>query len=1074
MKRKNKYSVCLFLVLLVMLIMSSSDVNAASIYDGLECKNGSLYETATGMYKGSCVTRSDGSFEACPTSKVSGKYDLSKIYSSIEYQYDANSNTYTAVISNLKGLYITVSYMNGTYPSGRAVTPDSSGKVRITGLKLGTQLQFYVFIDKTNVECVDTRLGILATNVPPYKQNVLYNNALCVNYRNKFKSYSTEASKFVPECYNENVSAQYNYNEVKAKVDEATRILNSMISFNGGAGDVDLTCDFFSSNNKGSGEKYTKVISINSYWELVCSETLSIRYDTPKALYAGDSFDYKVNLTVKKKCYIRHTGAFPEPSGSSCESSGPGSSSDDDTVTSASYPDSCKFETECVVWNDDGSTTLAKHAGPSNNFDNCVKGCDGGKYTQACIDSCYSVLNRDGKTASSNKMYNGISSNSLIRKTLGTSNEEILSSGLPYYVLNGKYYYTTGFEATSFDELECDETRTIAAGCYLKTGNWNNPQDSSSCTNDKATYCYEDGGGKGSKYCWMPETKYCKGPNSTEYIEINSGCSGNTTCTEVLQNSSCLSNYNPGNSGSSGSNNNDNTCDDDDCVDCEAYGSAVLAELETKLKEAYSKIESRKYYAYDDDDTSFSASIIDSLTGNKTVYTDKNGNPLKVTSSESSVDVDTTNKEITYEWECEECDECPEEDDDDDDDSGSSHGGGSGPGSDSGGGSSSNDGCSGPGCSSCYIDRNPNAVKLGSENVIKLSGMCDEDLDCECGSSPSPRSDSQTYSLKTYTTSISYTISLGKAYKSAVDGSTIYGANVYNKLDSTVKPQYYYADNKYYTNVYSPMINDWRKWPTYEKNYNSKVSCLTNGTCINKNDSSIKHNILEYIEVGSWGQWTINLECFYGIINNYCVGCSNGDKTIEPDKPVGCDSTKDVCTGGLTYMFRQIDLDFKNMFPDRAPRWNWTGTISTNSSGKTVVSGAASNKDIKYIVDPAKLISSIQNKGSKKVYGVPKEGTEEDSYDDLNNPELDYEILLTKNNIRNIKLDLANGYSSSTTCKGSECVKNKFDMSCKMSSNYRVICTSKFLTNTRYLTLVKKPTDIGCNNLYGGRCSNNF
>ena len=57
-------------------------------------------------------------------------------------------------------------------------------------------------------------------------------------------------------------------------------------------------------------------------------------------------------------------------------------------------------------------------------------------------------------------------------------------------------------------------------------------------------------------------------------------------------------------------------------------------------------------------------------------------------------------------------------------------------------------------------------------------------------------------------------------------------------------------------------------------------------------------------------------------------------------------------------------IKLTDVFPNnRSPRWNWTGTITKNSDGSTITTGASNNEDPAYLVDPEKLTESIESKG---------------------------------------------------------------------------------------------------------------
>lgn len=1111
---KNKEKLLMFGIFLFFFsFFCFYDVKAVNIYDGYSCVNGILKKNSDGTLYGECVMiEGTNRFETCPTQSLLNKYSLNSIYSSISFEFDSARDNYHLVIGNLKGLYVRIGYNSSIVPTTSNMYPDASGNLRVTDLDLNTQVKIYVYLDGSNPHCVNTSLGTITKYVPSYRSNVLYNDTLCVQYRSKFANNASMAQSFVPECYAKDLELQYNRESVKKKVDEATSILTNLASSFNSDATIDLKCDFYAQNNYGSSKTKTYVYTVDEYWNVVCFESLIVKFDTPKALFAGDSFEYWVDLEVTKTCYPKHNGTIPDdpgdddvecndddggenpdnPSGSSPKPSG-------DVDVGKYYPSSCRFETECIVASSSSPTgqIYAAHAGPNDSFDSCVKSCDGGEYTQSCINKCYTqIYGNSSSKSSSKKMYSG--SLASARQLLGatkTAENQASSSNIPFGTLefNGTTYYVTDVSSTGWDGLDCDESKTIPAGCYLFNGVKSIPLDPSQCPFDQS---YPNTVYQGKNPGWFYETKFCKGANSSKDIQINSGCNGNTECHEMLQNPSCLEGsglLNGGNSsgavnagsGSTGSgviggvfgssintgingSGSKKNCDDKNCAECSKRGERIMKVLEDSLADIYERLDNGEFVNYDSSKTKFEGKIIDSLTGKETHYTSSNGNPL-ISDKDSfafdpSIFVDDKNSPtytvdkknnitVTYEWECEKCMDCPPEDDDDDD-GGSGGGGGS-----SGGGSSGcygpgcggGGGCSGPGCASDYADEVPATQMKNKSSVKRTASECTPE--CECYDDPDEESISRTFEIRKYSTVTSYEIKLGEAYKSALDGTTIYGDEIFDKLPSDVKPQYYYVGNEYFSNLFSPIINDWRKWPTYGPNQ-IKPNCLNDKSCINSRDPSIKHNIIEYFVVGSWGQWKVNILCFYGIINNYCPPTE--------ENPPGCTPTdKD---GGLQYMFRPIDLDNNNMFPERAPRWNWTGTISTDkNTGFTSVTGAAKN-DYYYKVDPQKLINSIQKKGSS-IYSSSNADIGKD-----NNPELDYEIVLSKNNIRTIKNDI--NYNKWITCKDGNCVKDKFDMDCTKSGN-RIICTSKFLRNSKYLQLVKKPSQDGCNNLYGGKCADN-
>lgn len=128
---------------------------------------------------------------------------------------------------------------------------------------------------------------------------------------------------------------------------------------------------------------------------VVCQEQIQVTYDPPVATKAGLCFQYKVTVKSKVTCKVDLTTKIKWPT----------------------PPSSCSYSPIC------SGNEQETQAGPNDKFDNCIKNCDGGKYTQSCINSCY------------NKVYKNKSNT--IKKTAAdiTAKVEKLArtSGDPYY-----------------------------------------------------------------------------------------------------------------------------------------------------------------------------------------------------------------------------------------------------------------------------------------------------------------------------------------------------------------------------------------------------------------------------------------------------------------------------------------------------------------------------------------------------------------------------------------------------------------------------------------------------------------
>ncbi len=108
----------------------------------------------------------------------------------------------------------------------------------------------------------------------------------------------------------------------------------------------------------------------------ICIETLEVIFGPPKAIVAGQCFTYEVEVRSNVKCSHEYNpgGTFPEMK---------------DYIPNEYVPH-CN---NIAGYYDQG--------GPSDNFDSCVKSCDGGEYSQECIDKCYKKTDGDTKEVTS-------------------------------------------------------------------------------------------------------------------------------------------------------------------------------------------------------------------------------------------------------------------------------------------------------------------------------------------------------------------------------------------------------------------------------------------------------------------------------------------------------------------------------------------------------------------------------------------------------------------------------------------------------------------------------------------------
>lgn len=111
-------------------------------------------------------------------------------------------------------------------------------------------------------------------------------------------------------------------------------------------------------------DKIDKEISVSL--ERECQEAVTVEYGAPIASKAGLCFQYKVKVTSRVVCSVKDIPEQPDIDNGYCEP----------------VP-------ECIHKNSKGKTVKLRQGGPNDKFDECIKNCDGGKYTSKCSKSCY-------------------------------------------------------------------------------------------------------------------------------------------------------------------------------------------------------------------------------------------------------------------------------------------------------------------------------------------------------------------------------------------------------------------------------------------------------------------------------------------------------------------------------------------------------------------------------------------------------------------------------------------------------------------------------------------------------------
>lgn len=112
-------------------------------------------------------------------------------------------------------------------------------------------------------------------------------------------------------------------------------------------------------NYEGQGTKYSDPVKV---CDKTCEEIVEVSYGPPQAAVAGFCFEYQIKVISRVKCNTElHLENAPTLQG---------------------Y---CTPSPRCEHRNGQVLT----QSGPSEEFDACVKQCDGGKYSQKCSNKCY-------------------------------------------------------------------------------------------------------------------------------------------------------------------------------------------------------------------------------------------------------------------------------------------------------------------------------------------------------------------------------------------------------------------------------------------------------------------------------------------------------------------------------------------------------------------------------------------------------------------------------------------------------------------------------------------------------------
>lgn len=214
-------------------------------------------------------------------------------------------------------------------------------------------------IELDNPALTDSSYG--CDSVKTYINNLVSNG----NIPNNSDVLTSIKTNYVSYCYQSKVTYK-EYRELKNNINKQYTDLKALLTSGADSAQspFKISNGLVCNNGASTGER-TVIADSGKWWSLTCKESYTAVGDRPKLVYAGAGFTYVSTFTATRTCTLRQNAQV---------------------VLKPQCHYSC--ETTCTYSESAGTVTDNK-GGPNEDFDACVNTCDGGKYTQSCINSCY-------------------------------------------------------------------------------------------------------------------------------------------------------------------------------------------------------------------------------------------------------------------------------------------------------------------------------------------------------------------------------------------------------------------------------------------------------------------------------------------------------------------------------------------------------------------------------------------------------------------------------------------------------------------------------------------------------------
>lgn len=447
------------------------------------------------------------------------KYDCSRKFV-LEASYRFEDNTVDSVDNP------SINGVCARYKSGQLSAADLKLNENFSALNGGGSLSY---ANVSSVNTNGTNGATLLDNLFPYcakskvesvysdKQvlNQLYNAASIVINRGKFKEVELPNSE----------------SEGFVKLDPKNKI--------------SLTCDAFANTTSGTLPRYSNIRKFYStssdkksmefhytpntntkadVCSTECVEQVTVSYGPPSAVKAGLCFEYEVEIKSKVTCTSK-------------------------ILTEPPKIEDYKVCTPNVYCNNSGSYYFDQ-AGPNEGFESCITSCDGGKYSQSCINQCYNKVY--GKKSSKQKVTLALNEASV--QKMANSNPSWCDSKEPNSVdkaasvvnnyrngVYGGYYYYSDEKINwqQYDATYTDSKRKLAdgtvinayPGCYWNGyGRYyfsNQSKGIRTILNDQNIQIhYNDGNDRLSYWLYYPSNGFKSSSKCNDSCEWRTSCNG--------------------------------------------------------------------------------------------------------------------------------------------------------------------------------------------------------------------------------------------------------------------------------------------------------------------------------------------------------------------------------------------------------------------------------------------------------------------------------------------------------------------------------------------------------------------